>query len=51
MVAPELAKVINILYPGLNVPENDRTDIVTALLTGHPGQDPDRARRAARPTR
>jgi hypothetical protein len=37
VVSPELAKVINILYPGLNVPENDRTDIVQALLTGIPG--------------
>jgi len=37
VVSPELAKVINILYPGLNVPETDRTDIVTALLTGVPG--------------
>src|SRR3954453_12825584 len=37
VVSPELAKVINILFPGLNVPENDRTDIVQALLTGIPG--------------
>jgi hypothetical protein len=37
VVTPELAKVINILYPGLNVPETDRTDIVQALLTGIPG--------------
>jgi hypothetical protein len=37
VVEPELAKVINILYPGLGVPETDRTDIVTALLTGIPG--------------
>ena len=37
VVKPELAKVINILFPGLNVPETDRTDIVTALLTGVPG--------------
>ena len=36
-MSPELAKVINILFPGLNVPENDRTDIVQALLTGIPG--------------
>jgi hypothetical protein len=35
--SPELAKVINILYPGLNVPETGRDDIVTALLTGVPG--------------
>jgi Domain of unknown function (DUF4331) len=37
VVKPELAAVINILFPGLNVPENDRTDIVQALLTGIPG--------------
>jgi hypothetical protein len=37
VVSPELAKVINILFPGLNVPETNRTDIVQALLTGIPG--------------
>jgi hypothetical protein len=37
VLSPELAKIINILFPGLNVPENDRTDIVQALLTGIPG--------------
>ena len=37
VLSPELAKVLNILYPGLNVPETNRTDIVTALLTGLPG--------------
>jgi hypothetical protein len=37
VLTPELAKVINILYPGLNVPETGRTDIVQALLTGIPG--------------
>ncbi|MEA2127073.1 MAG: hypothetical protein QOI80_3855 [Solirubrobacteraceae bacterium] len=37
VVTPELAAVMNILYPGLNVPETDRTDIVQALLTGIPG--------------
>jgi hypothetical protein len=37
VLSPELAKVINILFPGLNVPETDRTDIVQALLTGIPG--------------
>jgi Domain of unknown function (DUF4331) len=37
VLQPELAKVINVLYPGLNVPESDRTDIVQALLTGIPG--------------
>ena len=36
-LAPELAKVMNALFPGLNVPENNRTDIVQALLTGIPG--------------
>ncbi|MFL5850609.1 MAG: DUF4331 domain-containing protein [Solirubrobacteraceae bacterium] len=34
---PQLAKLLNILYPGLDVPETNRTDIVTALLTGIPG--------------
>jgi hypothetical protein len=38
VVSPELAKLINILYPGLNVKENDRTDIVQALLTGIAGK-------------
>ena len=51
VLSPELAKVINILFPGLNVPENDRTDIVQALLTGLPGLTADRQERAARPTR
>ena len=37
VLSPELAKVINALFPGLNVPESNRTDIVTALLTGVPG--------------
>jgi hypothetical protein len=37
VLSPELAKVINTLFPGLNVPENNRTDIVQALLTGIPG--------------
>jgi len=37
VLSPELAKVMNILYPGLNVPETNRTDIVQALLTGIPG--------------
>ena len=35
---PELAHLINVLYPGLNVPEHNRTDIVQALLTGIPGK-------------
>jgi hypothetical protein len=34
---PQLAKLLNVLYPGLDVPETNRTDIVTALLTGIPG--------------
>jgi hypothetical protein len=37
VLSPELAKVINVLYPGLDVPEHNRTDIVQALLTGIPG--------------
>lgn len=37
VTSPELAKVINVLFPGLGVPETGRTDIVTALLTGIPG--------------
>jgi hypothetical protein len=37
VLSPELAKVINILFPGLDVPETGRTDIVQALLTGIPG--------------
>ncbi|MDX6658563.1 MAG: hypothetical protein QOH62_3356 [Solirubrobacteraceae bacterium] len=37
VLSPELGKVVNILYPGLNVPETGRTDIVQALLTGIPG--------------
>jgi hypothetical protein len=38
VVNPELAKILNILFPGVNVPETDRTDIVQALLTGIPGK-------------
>jgi hypothetical protein len=38
VLAPELAKLLNVLYPGLNVPETNRTDIVQALLTGIPGK-------------
>jgi len=37
VLSPELAKVMNVLFPGLNVPEDNRTDIVQALLTGIPG--------------
>jgi hypothetical protein len=36
-LSPELARILNALFPGLNVPENNRTDIVQALLTGIPG--------------
>ncbi len=48
--AASSARLINALF-GLGVPETDRTDIVTALLTGHPGPDADRAERGRRPTR
>jgi hypothetical protein len=34
---PELAKLMNILFPGVNAPETNRTDIVQALLQGIPG--------------
>jgi len=34
---PILAAVINKLYPGLNVPETNRSDLVQVLLTGIPG--------------
>jgi uncharacterized protein DUF4331 len=37
VLSPELAKVLNVLFPRLNVPESNRTDIVQALLTGIPG--------------
>jgi hypothetical protein len=37
VLSPQLAKVINILFPGVNAPETGRTDIVQALLTGIPG--------------
>jgi hypothetical protein len=36
VVEPELAKVMNLLF-NLGVPEKNRDDIVTALLTGVPG--------------
>ena len=36
VVTPELAKLMNVLFD-LGVKETDRTDIVTALLTGVPG--------------
>lgn len=48
VLSPELAKVINLLFPGLNVPETNRTDIVQALLTGIPGLT--RIRAGAPPT-
>ena len=34
---PEPARLLNALFPGLKVPETNRTDIVQALLTGIPG--------------
>jgi len=34
---PELARVINALFPTVHAPEKNRTDIVQALLTGIPG--------------
>jgi hypothetical protein len=37
VVNPQLAHLLNVLYPGVNAPEHNRTDIVTALLTGIPG--------------
>ena len=36
---PELAAVLNALFD-INAPETDRTDIVQALLHGHPGPEP-----------
>jgi uncharacterized protein DUF4331 len=36
VLSPELAKVMNLLFD-LKAPETNRTDIVTALLTGVPG--------------
>jgi hypothetical protein len=37
VLSPELAKVMNALFPGVNAPTANRTDIVQALLTGIPG--------------
>ena len=38
MTEPELAAVLNILFPDMvNAPEKDRTDIVQAVLQGVPG--------------
>jgi hypothetical protein len=34
---PELARFINEQFPGVNAPENNRTDLVQALLEGLPG--------------
>jgi hypothetical protein len=36
-VQPELAKVLNALYPSVKAPEKNRTDIVQAVLQGVPG--------------
>jgi Domain of unknown function (DUF4331) len=38
VVTPELAHLMNVLFPGAGVPEKNRKDIVTALLTGIPGK-------------
>ena len=35
VVQPELARTFNALFPGVNAPERDRTDIVTALSLIH----------------
>jgi hypothetical protein len=37
VVKPELARTFNALFPGVNAPEDDRTDIVLAVLQGVPG--------------
>jgi hypothetical protein len=37
VLSPELAKVMNALFPGVDAPTTNRTDIVQALLTGIPG--------------
>src|SRR5207249_468914 len=38
VVNPELAKVMNLLFPGVvNAPETNRVDIVQAVLQGLPG--------------
>jgi hypothetical protein len=47
---PELAHLLNVLYPGVNAPEHNRTDIVTALLTGIPGLTKNGANPAAADT-
>jgi hypothetical protein len=36
-VKPELAKVLNTLFPDVKAPEDNRTDIVQAVLQGVPG--------------
>jgi hypothetical protein len=43
VLSPELAKVMNALFPGVNAPTTNRTDIVQALLTGIPGRTQIRA--------
>ena len=43
-LSPEPATILNALFK-LGIKENDRTDIVQALLTGVPGPDPDLAQR------
>jgi hypothetical protein len=37
VLQPELAAVLNKLFPGVNAPEKNRTDIVQAVLQGLPG--------------
>jgi Domain of unknown function (DUF4331) len=37
VLKPELAAVLNKLFPGVNAPEENRTDIVQAVLQGIPG--------------
>ena len=45
---PELAAVLNALF-GINAPENDRTDIVQALLQGIPGLNQHSGQHAGKP--
>ena len=47
VLSPELAKVINVLFPGLNVPENEPHGHRPGAAHGHSGPDPDRPGRAA----
>jgi hypothetical protein len=37
VLRPELARFINEQFPFVNAPENNRTDLIQALLTGIPG--------------